>query len=367
MSRMTEIEFEVLSEWAWAIRELPSSVEGLFIDDDKIIAGDKEGAIVCWNHEGEVLWKQDVGNRVENFVLTKKSNSANLFLVAGLEVIGLNSESGDIIWRAELEGISDWVTIDEKNDQVVATSSVFDLEYYDFIEGACWRFTFEGELLDTHKMDEKTWHLYSNNNEVLLGLSRPRNGILMLQKDKYKHLEIEDSPICCGYKNIFGHSNGSISTFKKGKVTNQKICDSAISAITIQNDKMLISNQAGQLYCNKKSNTVWEHYAEDVLSLLTNVKSTDLELVFTSTRNDDGSTLFLLNSNDGTQILTSKSECSIRTSKGNGNMLLLGMDNGKIIIFEMDLLLRRFNQKNDSNEIDEGRKKMLDKLRNLRK
>jgi len=40
---------------------------------------------------------------------------------------------------------------------------------------------------------------------------------------------------------------------------------------------------------------------------------------------------------------------------------------GKIIIFEMDLLLRRFNQKNDSNEIDEGRKKMLDKLRNLRK
>jgi len=222
-------------------------------------------------------------------------------------------------------------------------------------------------LLDTHKMDEKTWHLYSNNNEVLLGLSRPKNGILMLQKDEYKHLEIEDSPICCGYKNIFGHSNGSISTFKKGKVTNQKICDSAISAITIQNDKMLISNEAGQLYCNKKGNTIWEHYAEDVLSLLINVKSTDLELVFTSTRNDDGSTLFLLNSNDGTQILTSKSECSIRTSKGNGNMLLLGMDNGKIIIFEMDLLLRRFNQKNDSNEIDEGRKKMLDKLRNLRK
>ena len=48
-------------------------------------------------------------------------------------------------------------------------------------------------------------------------------------------------------------------------------------------------------------------------------------------------------------------------------MLLLGMENGKILILEMDLLLRRFNQKNDSDNIDEDRKKMLDKLRKLRK
>ena len=33
----------------------------------------------------------------------------------------------------------------------------------------------------------------------------------------------------------------------------------------------------------------------------------------------------------------------------------------------MDLLLRRLNQKNDGGEIDEGRKKMLEKLRKLRK
>ena len=43
--------------------------------------------------------------------------------------------TGNIVWKAELEGISDWVTVDEKYQQVIVTSSVFDIEYHDFIEG----------------------------------------------------------------------------------------------------------------------------------------------------------------------------------------------------------------------------------------
>ena len=51
--------------------ELPSSIEAIYIDKDLILAGDKEGNIVCWGSDGEPIWKQNVGNRVENFVLTK--------------------------------------------------------------------------------------------------------------------------------------------------------------------------------------------------------------------------------------------------------------------------------------------------------
>ena len=367
MIRMTKIDFEVLSEWAWAIRDLPSSVEGLFIDKDKIIAGDKDGTIVCWNHEGGVLWEQNVGNRVENFVITDKNKSANLFLVAGLEVVGLNSESGEIIWRYELEGISDWVVVDEKNKQIVATSSVFDLEYYDFIEGSCWRFTYDGELLDSHKMDEKAWHLFSNNDEVLLGLGRPRNGILALNNDDFQHHQIVESPICCGFENIFGHADGTISTFNEGKEVNQKICDSAISSIFIQNDKTLISNVEGTLFCNVKNKTKWDHSTDDELSLVCGIKSDDIDLIFTSTRTDEGSKLFLLDSNNGSEVLTSETKISIRTSMGYENMLLLGMNNGKIIILEIDLLLRRLKEKEESGEVDDERKKMLEKLRRLRK
>lgn len=364
---MTKIEFEEFSEWTWAIRELPSSVEAVFIDEDVILAGDKEGNIVCWNHEGEVLWKQEVGNRVENFAYTTKSSSANLFLVAGLEVIGLNYSSGDIIWRAALEGISDWVVIDEKNNQVVVTSSVFDLEYYDFIEGCCWRFNFEGELLDSNKMDEKAWHLYSDKDGTMLGLGRPRNGILMLNNDTYEHLDVADSPICCGYENIFGHADGSISILENGGINSHKISDSSINSITIQDERFLISNQDGKIYCNKQNNMQWEYDCNDSLSLINGIKSTEIDLVFTSTRADMGSKIFLLNSNDGNEILTSETNSTIRISASKDNMLLLGMSNGKILIFEMDLLLRRLNQQNDSEGLDEGRKKMLEKLRSLRK
>ena len=90
-------------------------------------------------------------------------------------------------------------------------------------------------------------------------------------------------------------------------------------------------------------------------------------MTFTSTRTDNGSKLFLLNSENGGLIFNSNSKNSIRTTSSHENMLLLGMDNGKILILEMDLLLRRLNQKNDDEEIDEGRKKMLERLRKLRK
>ena len=364
---MAKIEFEDLSEWAWAIRELPSSIEALYTDQNLILAGDKEGNIACWSSDGELIWKQSVGSRVENFVLTKSSENANLFLVSGLEICGLNSLTGDIVWKAELEGISDWVTVDEKYQQVIVTSSVFDIEYHDFIEGSCWRFSFDGELLDSYKMDEKAWHLYSDEENVILGLGRPRNGILRVKKDKYEHLELEDSPICCGYKNILGHSNGVISIFSKGKVKSQKISDSAISAINVQDNSILISDQSKKLFYRDKGDTLWEYQAPEILSLLNGVKSTELNLIFTSTRTDNGSKLFLLNSENGNLIFNSDSENSIRTTSSNENMLLLGMDTGKILILEMDLLLRRLNQKNDRGEIDEGRKKMLEKLRKLRK
>ena len=364
---MTKIDFGELSEWTWAIRELPSSIEGRFINEEIILAGDKEGNIVCWNHEGEINWKQNVGTRVENFALTKNRNGANLFLVAGLELIGLSFKSGEIKWRSELEGISDWVAIDEINNRIIATSSVFDIEYYDFIEGSYWIFSLDGELLKTEKMDEKTWHLNSNENGVFLGLGRPRNGILKIIKNQNKHMKINESPICCGYKNIFGHANGFISISKKEGVITEKICDSAINAINVQKNCYLISNQVGELYCKEGKKIKWKYNSSSTISLINSISSKNKELVFASTRTDDGSKCYLLNLSDGEEIFTSLSQDSIRTTASTENMLLLGLENGKILIIETNLLLRRLEEKRDFIPDDSERKKMLEKLRKLRK
>ena len=127
----------------------------------------------------------------------------------------------------------------------------------------------------------------------------------------------------------------------------------------------LISNQAGQLYCKNSKNPIWEYYCSEELCLLSSVQSSELELIFTSTRTDNGSKLFLLDLINGEAILTTETKSSVRISAGRKNMLLLGMEDGKIIILEMDLLLRRL--KGDSDDIDSERNKMLEKLRKLRK
>ena len=48
-------------------------------------------------------------------------------------------------------------------------------------------------------------------------------------------------------------------------------------------------------------------------------------------------------------------------------MLIIGLNNGKMIILESELLLRRMYQENNQNINDNERMKMLEKLRKLRK
>lgn len=367
MNRMKKIDFNELSEWAWAIRELPSSIESLFIDKDLILAGDKDGNILCWNHEGERIWNQYLGNRVENFKLIKKNIDSNLFLVAGLELVAINSESGKINWRYELEGISDYVEIDEFNERVIATSSVFDIEYYDFLEGSYWIFSLGGELLDSQKMDEKAWHLHSNKNGIFLGLGRPSNKILRINAENNVSLNTINSPICCGYKHIFGHANGSISILVNDEIITEKISESAINAIQIKNNSILISNEDGELFCKEKDKLKWKFEANEALVLLNCFTSKNMDFVFASTRTDNGSNLYVLNLVNGELIFSSFSDNSIRTVTNYKNMLIMGLNNGKMIILESELLLRRMYQENNQNINDNERMKMLEKLRKLRK
>ena len=366
---MKKIEFQELLEWAWAIRELPSSIEGLLIDKDLILAGDKEGNVVCWNHEGEKVWSQSFGNRVENFRLHETIYDANLFLVAGLEIFGVNTKSGKIIWKHELEGISDWVEIDKINETVVDTSSVFDIEYSDFLEGSYWIFSFQGELLKTQKMDEKTWHLHADDEGIFLGLGRPSNKIVKIDKDKIDYLNTPDSPICCGYKNIFGHANGSITLTKDNEITTMNVSNSRISTIHVKDNFILISDEVGELYCLVDKINKWKFKADGELALVSCFTSKNFNFVFACTRTDNGSQIYLLNLSNGELILESFSKFSIRTIDNNENMLLIGLSNGKIITIESDLLLRRIDEDDgkDNNIDNIDRKNMLEKLRNLRK
>ena len=68
------------------------------------------------------------------------------------------------------------------------------------------------------------------------------------------------------------------------------------------------TEQSKKLFYQVEGNILWEYQDPEILSLLNGVKSTELNLTFTSTRTDNGSKLFLLNSENGGLIFNSNSK-----------------------------------------------------------
>ena len=91
---MEEAPLRNLRELAWFERNLDAGVSTLHLDDERLIAGDWDGGIHCWNLEGEPLWHAQTSNRVSNVAL----GGDFLFAVCGHDLVCLNLESGEIRW-----------------------------------------------------------------------------------------------------------------------------------------------------------------------------------------------------------------------------------------------------------------------------
>ncbi len=66
-----------LRELAWFQRNLDAGVSTLHLDDKRLIAGDWDGGIHCWDLEGESLWQLKTSNRVSSMTI----GGDNLFAV----------------------------------------------------------------------------------------------------------------------------------------------------------------------------------------------------------------------------------------------------------------------------------------------
>ena len=58
-----------LRDMAWFQRNLDAGVGALHLDDHRLIAGDWDGGIHCWDLEGELLWDAKTSNRVSGFAI----------------------------------------------------------------------------------------------------------------------------------------------------------------------------------------------------------------------------------------------------------------------------------------------------------
>ena len=56
-----------LRQVAWFERTMDASIGALHLTDDRLFAGDWAGTILCWNLEGEELWRVQTNDRVSGF------------------------------------------------------------------------------------------------------------------------------------------------------------------------------------------------------------------------------------------------------------------------------------------------------------
>jgi len=196
-----------LENAAWMVRSIDQSVSAILVHEEGVLAGGWDGRLVHWTPEGDHLWSAETGDRIQSIIIKGEM----CFITSGLAVVGL--ESGEEIWRTNLEGSADELAL--VNDQLIATSSVYDIEHEDFMESAIWHLSLSGEVLDCTHLDEKPWFFHADEESTLLGLGRPRTGVLHIGKET-THQQLGDSPVTCGIAGrnsaLLGLADGSVWT-----------------------------------------------------------------------------------------------------------------------------------------------------------
>ena len=387
MPNMEGVPSRELSDLAWFQRNLDAGVSVLHLDDDRLIAGDWDGGIHCWDLEGENLWVAKTSNRVSSMAL----GGDNLFAVCGRDIVCIDTSSGEIRWNVELEGSSDLVACTPDGSTILATSSIFDLEMNDFLESTFWRFNAEGDLLRQDSLDERPWSIEMRSDGVaFLPLGRPRCGMIRAAEDGLHHTPLPtDSPATCGFTGeshmVVGHADGTLTAVDDGMVmdddtyTNQP---GPIESISATQPGFLVASSiepgaAGAGFggaegiaraYNQKGGLLWQietplgrnidHVTYGpIIDGITSawISSWDDRISQTEVRSIPG----------GDIILQIEMKSRVNSIVGNSEYLAIGFADGDLYLLQGALLTRRLASESES-ESNEHRSTMAEKLRRLR-
>ena len=350
-----------LNSCTWMVRELGEAVSyTLLLDDNTLLVGGWDGRIKYWSDEGDVIWEAQTPNRISSMVVQDEC----IYATSGLHLVCLKQDSGEQVWDMALEGSADAVV--STATCILAVSSVYDIEHNDFIESAIWAISFEGELLQTHRMAERPWTLQPFNNGAIAGLGRPMNGYLILDENGNILEQNKDweSPTICstsGENPVFGLADGSVCSLG-GTVLHSM--DSAISNIVAHGEAILLADDQGRLVLLNDAKQ-WEANGNTVVALSFGFEINNHASCWVARWNGSQGALSVLSIGDGAE-LASLNGHRIHDATFNGNRLAAGFENGQVYVWEKDLFQRRLNQPPQATN-DASRSAMFEKLRSLRK
>jgi WD40 repeat protein len=376
-----------LREMAWFQRNLDAGVGALHLDEHRLIAGDWDGDIHCWDLEGELLWNATTSNRVSGFAL----GGNLLFAVCGRDIVCLELTTGETHWTVELEGSSDLVACTPDGTIILATSSIFDLEMNDFLESTFWRFNAEGELLRQDSINERPWSIEMRKDGIaFLPLGRPRCGMIRATEEGLHHTPLPTtSPATCGSLGrnhlVIGHADGTLTAIDDGMVmdddtyTNQPGTIGSIS-VAEQGFLVAISIEQGAVGAgfggaeglarayDRKGSLLWQ--METPLGC--NIEHVTFGPTINSnisawviSWDNHLSTLDVRTIPGGDAVMTVQMNSRVNVIIGNLEYLAIGLDDGSLYLLQGELLTRRLESETSST-VDEHRSTMAEKLRRLR-
>jgi len=357
---------------AWMVRDLGERPSSILITSTHLVVGGWDGRLTCWHLDGESVWSVQLPDRIQEIIFAQTC----YFVNSGLFVINIDAQSGVENWRVETEGSADYLIFNAANNQVVATSSVYDIEHGDFMESAVWFIDSEsGEVNNCERFDERPWHLSLKGDVAVMGLGRPRGGLLLVGNESKWQALAGTSPVTCGIvgrqHQLFGHADGLVSLWANEKATPLTTFDATIEQIICTPKGFLVALESGVcVACDEDGSELWQVAVEGQIIAADNgfqIRETETvwllyrdessgELVVCS---DDGTTAAQFNlSSTPTALMASKTHSAIATADGN------------IYLFEGELFNRRLETLTDNKPTDSGatdkRREMMAKLRKLR-
>ena len=376
-----------LRDLAWFERKLDAGVSAIYLDEKRVVAGDWDGTIQCWDLEGETLWVTKTSNRVSDIAV----GGDWLYAVCGRDIVSVGLESGSIRWEYELEGSSDLVACTPEGETILATSSIFDLEMNDFLESSIWRFNCNGELIHQGSIDERPWAISMRKDGVaFLPLSRPRCGMIRATANQLHHTPLPtSSPATCGAiaqsHTIVGHVDGTLTCIDDGMVmdddtyTNQP---GSIESISATEPGFLVSTSiepgavgagfggaegVARSY-DEKGKLLWQVETEmgrNIEHVMYGPMVEEQSTAWVVSWDKRRSIVEVRSSRTGTQLFRSELTSRVISIEGNQAHLAIGFEDGTLYLIESELLSRRLST--DSVQQDENhRSDLAEKLRRLR-
>ena len=348
----------------WMIRSLDQAVSSVSLDsDNNLIAGGWDGQIKKWDSEGDTVWVQDLPDRISEIVFEQEK----VIVASGLHIVCLDSNSGEILWQNPLEGSADSLLV--KNKQIYATSSVYDIEHNDFLESAIWAFDLSGEQNWVTKLNERPWFILSQDEDVIVGLGRPKSGWAQILPDGevINHSLQTDSPVMCGVKTtagiLFGHADGTICTSNE---LHNKFSNS-IESISANDDIVIACLEGGDLIAYTESTQQkWLESGFPISCQSIGFPISNYTTHWSTRWSGVEGSLQVRNLSDGT-IIAQSPILQTRCMASSESRVVIGSDDGNLHVWQNEMFERRLNTVNDEDSQESGEKSALkERLRALR-